>query len=150
MYKYSKISYRMLNIQKYNRKKETLQLYHYMSEMMPEHIIGQSFTPYRQYFSHARRQYTFKLKTINQYNTTECAGFIRLLPGITTCTCIYLCQLQWICTCTYINTCDISNSGLPLPAQPIHVCNMYLICIQHFFTGISPITHSIECCILSV
>ena len=30
----------------------------------------------------------------------------------------------------YINSCDISNSGLP--TQLIHVCNM-CICIQHFF-----------------
>lgn len=46
----------------------------------------------------------------------------------------------------HINTCDISNSGLP--AQLIHVCKMYIV-IQHFFTGMYPLGPSVECCILS-
>ena len=64
-------------------------------------------------------KYALKLKTINQYKTTEFVVVIKLFLLFT---CIMCSGIVHV----YINTCDISNSGLP--AQLIHVCNMY-ICI---------------------
>ena len=62
---------------------------------------------------------------------------------------IYMYYVQWNCTCIYIITCDISNSGLP--AQLIHVYNMYIIMyLALFFTGKSPLGPSVECCILNI
>lgn len=109
MYKYSKILNKILNIQKYNRKKETLKFCHYTAS------------------THLNSKQSIN---IIQQDVPDLSGYYPVLLNVHVFTCWYIhvpSAMDMYISYVYIKTCDISDSGLS--AQLIHLCNMNIICI---------------------